>query len=285
MARIFYIRAGVIELSEDEAYQWVWSKHLALSYYSKPPGIACTQWLGTHLWGDTLLGVRFFAPVMAAALSVALLRFMTRTANARLAFWLVLIVHTTPLLAVGATLMTIDPPLVLFWTFSMFTGWRAAQAGGTTRDWVWTGVWMGLSFLYKYSALFLVPCWALFFLLWPPARAHLKRPGPWLALLVVALASTPVLVWNAQHNWITVRHVSENARIDQKWHWTLRYFSEFTGGELGLLNPVFFIGALWAMAGVAAAGAADSAGLVFLFPWVRPYSWATGRGRFTRACS
>ena len=30
------VRSG----SEDEAYQWLWSKHLALSYYSKPPMIA-----------------------------------------------------------------------------------------------------------------------------------------------------------------------------------------------------------------------------------------------------
>src|SRR5207244_2387860 len=35
--RLFYIHSSVIELSEDEAYQWTWSKNLALSYYSKPP--------------------------------------------------------------------------------------------------------------------------------------------------------------------------------------------------------------------------------------------------------
>ena len=35
-----YLASGTIQLSQDEAYQWVWSKHLALSYYSKPPGIA-----------------------------------------------------------------------------------------------------------------------------------------------------------------------------------------------------------------------------------------------------
>jgi len=40
VVQLVYLSAGKIELSEDEAYQWTWSKHLALSYYSKPPFIA-----------------------------------------------------------------------------------------------------------------------------------------------------------------------------------------------------------------------------------------------------
>src|SRR6266481_138866 len=81
--RLWYISSGIIELSNDEAYQWLWSKHLALSYFSKPPGIALIQYAGTGLWGDTQLGVRFFSPVCAAILSVVMLRFMTREVGAR----------------------------------------------------------------------------------------------------------------------------------------------------------------------------------------------------------
>ena len=43
IARWLYIASGTIDLEKDEAYQWLWSKHLALSYYSKPPGIALIQ--------------------------------------------------------------------------------------------------------------------------------------------------------------------------------------------------------------------------------------------------
>src|SRR5208337_1662718 len=66
MVRLAYIAIATIQLSRDEAYQWLWSKHLALSYYSKPPLIAYTQFLGTTLWGDNEFGVRFFSPVIAA---------------------------------------------------------------------------------------------------------------------------------------------------------------------------------------------------------------------------
>jgi 4-amino-4-deoxy-L-arabinose transferase-like glycosyltransferase len=81
--RLGYIASGTIELSNDEAYQWLWSKHLALSYFSKPPGIAFLQFAGTWLWGDTQFGVRFFSPVFAAILSIVVLRFMAREVGAR----------------------------------------------------------------------------------------------------------------------------------------------------------------------------------------------------------
>jgi hypothetical protein len=243
--RLGYIASGRIELSEDESYQWLWSKHLALSYYSKPPLIACTQFLGTSIWGDRELGVRFFSPVIAAVLSVLLLRFFAREVNIHAGFWLVVIASTTPLMAVGGTLMTIDPLSVLFWTAAVISGWRAVRLD-STRHWLWTGLWMGLGFLSKYTALFQWLCWAVFFVLWKPARVHLRRPGPYLALLVNALCTLPVLIWNARHDWITVTHLEGRGGLHSAWVPTLRFFGDFAGAEFGLLNPVYFVAAAWA---------------------------------------
>jgi membrane-associated phospholipid phosphatase len=245
LIRLGYQASGRIELSEDEAYQWLWSKHLALSYYSKPPLIAYTQFLGTTLWGDNEFGVRFFSPVIAAALSFLLLRFFAREVSARVGVWLVLLATATPLLAVGATLITIDPLSVLFWTAAMISGRRAVQLG-TTRHWLWTGLWMGLGFLSKYTALFQWLCWGLFFILWKPGRAQLKRPGPYLALLVNALCAVPVLVWNAQHGWITVTHLEERGGLATQWRPTMQFLGDFVLAEFGLLHPVFLVAAVWA---------------------------------------
>lgn len=248
--RLGYIAAGVIELSEDEAYQWLWSKHLALSYYSKPPMIAYLQWLGTRIWGDTELGVRFMSPVIAAATGLLLLRFLAAQVSARAGFWLVVMLTVTPLTAVGAVLLTIDPPLVLCWTAALLAGWRALQPQGRTRDWAWTGLWMGLGFLSKYTALLQVVCFALVFALWPETRRHLRRPGPWLALAILGVCTLPVVIWNAQHGWITVTHLGDRAGLDTAWRFTPRYFFEFLGAVAGLLNPVFFGAVVWAMVGI-----------------------------------
>ncbi len=246
LGRLAYLASGRIELSQDEAYQWIWSKHLALSYYSKPPLIAYTQFLGTWLWGDTEFGVRFFAPVIAAVLGFMVFWFCAREFNARLGFALILITTATPLLAGGANLMTIDPLSVLFWTAAMLAGWRAVQPGGAARHWAWVGLWMGLGFLSKYTALFQWLCWAVFFALWPPARRHLRRPGPYLALLVNLLLALPVLVWNSHHGWVTVTHLNGRADFGDALHFTSRFLVEFAGSEFGLLNPVFFVGTVWA---------------------------------------
>jgi len=246
VGRWIYLASGIIGLSEDEAYQWLWSKHLALSYYSKPPGIALIQWAGTSLFGDTEFGVRFFSPLFAAILSLIVLRFLARETGGRTAFSMLMATFATPLLVVGSILMTIDPPLVLCWMWAVVAGWRAAQPGGKTRDWLIVGLAMGLGFLCKYTAMMQLICWIIFFALQPAARIHLKKIGPWLALGVFALCTLPVVIWNWQHGWITVTHVAGDAGLHGQWKPTLNYFFEFTGAEAGLLNPVFFIGMIWA---------------------------------------
>ncbi len=258
-ANLAYIASGKIGLSEDEAYQWVWSKHLALSYFSKPLLIALIQFAGTHLWGDTVFGVRFFAPVIGAIISIVLIRFMARVVNARAAFWLSVIVPTTPLLALGSVLMTIDPLSVLFWTLAMTAGWRAVQDNSTTRDWLWVGLWMGLGFLSKYTAGVQLLCWLLFFGLWPAARPQLRRPGPYLALVINLICTIPVLVWNLQRGWITVHHVLSDGNLDKSGGQLLKSFTisglgeafhkytlEFLGAEAGLQNPFYFLPVIWA---------------------------------------
>ncbi len=249
IGRWLYLASGIVNLSGDEAYQWLWSKHLALSYYSKSPGIAYLQWIGTSLFGDTEFGVRFFSPLLAAVMSWLLLRFMAREIGGRAAFVLLLMTFAAPLLVVGSVLMTVDPPLVLFWMWSVIVGWRAIQADGKTRDWIMAGITLGLGFLFKYTAALQLLCWAMFFCLQPGARHHLKKIGPWLALGIFALCTLPVIIWNAQHHWTTVDHVLGDAGKNGTWRPTLDYFWEFIGAEAGLLNPIFFIAALWAMWG------------------------------------
>ena len=254
--KLLYLASGRIDLQQDEAYQWIWSKHLALSYYSKPPMIAYTQFLSTSMFGDNAFGIRFFSPVITALISVLTLRFMAKAASPRAAFWLCAALLTVPLFAIGATLLTIDPLSVMFWLLALVAGWRILRADSEARtsDWMWVGVWMGLGFLSKYTALFQWLCWAVFFTLWPPARHHLRKPGPYLALLVNAACTLPVLIWNHQHHWITVRHVAEDGGFDRVWMPTpanlwfglTRYTTDFLGLETALLNPFLILPTVWA---------------------------------------
>jgi 4-amino-4-deoxy-L-arabinose transferase-like glycosyltransferase len=244
LGHLIILASGLLELSEDEAYQWLWSKHLALSYYSKPPLIACIQFLGSRLWGDTEFGIRFFSPVLGGIGSWLLVRFLAREANGFAAFLFVLAASATPLLMVGSTLLTIDSPSVFFWLAAMVSGWTAVERD-STRAWLWTGLWMGLGFLSKYTALFQLLSWALFFILHPKARAQLRRTGPYLALLINAVCLVPVIVWNGQHHWVTLSHLANRGGLDRHWEPHLSFVSDFLLSETFLLNPVFWVGLLW----------------------------------------
>jgi membrane-associated phospholipid phosphatase len=282
VARLAYIASGTIQLCEDEAYQWLWSKHLALSYYSKPPLIAYAQWFGTTLWGQNAFGVRFLSPVISSVLGLLLLRFLARVVNARAGFFLLLVLTATPLLSVGALLMTVDPLSVLFWTAATVAGWKAIQDNSSSRDWIWVGLWMGLGFLSKYTALVQLICWVVFFALWQPARKQLKRPGPYLALLVNLLCTLPVLYWNYHRGWITVQHLADNAGGSSAWQHPIKFPVEFLGSELGLLNPVFFVLTVWACIRFWRTGRHDPR-LIFLFSMGAPlfllYLLQSFRGR------
>ena len=249
LLRWIYLAVGKIELSEDEAYQWLWSKHLALSFYSKPLLIAVSHFLSTGIWGDNAFGIRFFSPLITAAGSFFMMRFLAAEASARAGFWMVAAATATPLLCVGGILMTIDPLSVLFWMAAMVSGWKAWQQDGTAM-WAWTGLWMGVGFLSKYTALFQWFSWAVFLGLWPPARRCLRQPGFYVALQIQAICTLPVLLWNSQHGWITVTHIGQRGGLDKHWAFTTRYLLDFLLVEPLVLNPVFFVGMVLAAIGI-----------------------------------
>lgn len=248
MVRLAYIASDTIQLSEDEAYQWMWSRNLDWAYYSKPPIIAWIQWMGTHLWGHTEFGVRFFAPVLAFTFGIMMWMFVRERASEKAAFILTVVFATTPLFAVGSTLLTVDAPTVFFHTASVLAAWVAIERD-STRWWLGAGVCMALGFLSKFFSPFF---WAgmLTFLIWSPQYRHqLRRPGVWIALVLNLVGALPVLIWNSNHGWITLTHLQERGGLDKSASFNLGSLGEFVGSIAGLLNPAFFAAALAAVWG------------------------------------
>lgn len=238
--RWIYVAGNTIELSEDEAYQWLWSKYLDWSYYSKPPLIAWTHWLGTGLFGDTSFGVRWFSPLFAFLTGLGLRRFVARFSDDRTAFLFLLVVTASPVLAVGSTLMTVDALNVFFWMLTLVTSWEALRTGRRLY-WVLAGVGMAGCQLSKFFLPFHLLSFGVFFLLSSSARRVLRGAGPWLALSIGMLGWLPPWIWNVQHDWVTLQHLSERAGMHHSWRPTFRFIPDFAGVTPLLLNPVFFV--------------------------------------------
>ena len=161
-----------LELVGDEAYYWLWSKHLDYGYFSKGPGVAWTIALGAWLFGDTVLGIRFFAVLLAAGTS-ALIFVLARALFSELVAWsCVLLGAIVPLFAVGSILMTIDPLSVFFWSLTAVLFWRAKDEA-SVRWWILTGGVIGLGSLCKYTNLAQLICFAIFCLWCSEFRRHL----------------------------------------------------------------------------------------------------------------
>ena len=68
------VAAAWTPITFDEAYYWVWSKHLAGGYYDHPPMVALVIRAGTMIAGDTELGVRLVSILLALPMSYAVYR-------------------------------------------------------------------------------------------------------------------------------------------------------------------------------------------------------------------
>jgi hypothetical protein len=157
---------------------------------------------------------------------------------------------TVPLIAVGSTVMTIDAPYTCCWAWALVLAHRAVFRGSW---WAWpaAGVLVGLGILAKYTMVLFLPSFALFLLATPEQRRLLRTPGPWLLALTACLCCLPILVWNAQHDWVTVRHVLRLAGLvrgeAQGFHIQWLGPLAFLGGQAALLLVFWFIAWVAAM--------------------------------------
>ncbi len=232
------VAAGVLPLSADEAYYWLWSRHLAAGYFDHPPAIAYVIRFGTVLFGATAFGVRAGGVVLSVLASVfvwrsgaLLLRSEDAGARACLFFNLTLMISVETLAA------TPDGPSVAA-AAAVLYALAHIEDDGKGAWWLAVGLAAGLGLLSKYTAFFLGAGMAVWLLLSPKARRWLFTPWPWLGFVVALTLFLPNLVWNASHGWATFAF--QFGRIAGN-HLTLRFLFEFLGAQLVLASPFLFV--------------------------------------------
>ncbi len=242
------VMAASYELSSDECYYYLWSQHPALSYYSKGPGVAMAIAASTALLGPTELGVRFLSPLLGLGTSLILFFFARRVYNERVAIWTVLLMNAVPLFNVGALVMTIDPLSIFFWAASVYTFWLALEKS-PLFSWWWpaTGLLIGIGFLAKYTNAMELLSILLLLGATRRYRRDLLGAGFWSMLALALLCTAPVIVWNAQHAWITLIHLSARGGLNSKFALHPAAFLQFLGGHCLVYSPLVFLGLLWSL--------------------------------------
>ena len=244
VARLFC--AAKAELLPEEAYYWTYWKHPALSYFDHPPMVAWVVGLGTALFGDTEFGVRAGMIALSAGAAILMYRLGRIWFDRQVALWATLLFTLLPIFAATGLFAFPDGPLIFFWLLTLYAVSKAITQHAAY--WLLAGGAFGGALLSKYTAVMLAPSLFLFLLFSREHRRLLLRPQPWIALAIALLMFTPVLVWNAQHDWASFRfqtsrtsHPNPTTGLDVLIFWLM---------QVGVLTPMLF--ALFAVAVVRA---------------------------------
>jgi undecaprenyl-diphosphatase len=244
--RIYYILHGPLDLSPDEAHYWEWSRRLDLSYYSKGPVIAYLIYIGTSIFGDTVFGIRIMAVIFSVLSSIYMFKLTNLIyKDVSIAVYSAILLQIIPLFSTFGVIFTIDSPFIFFWIFSLFLFYRTVNPELQNQNpklttWLVLGISIGLGLLTKYLMAFFYIC-AFLFLLLSEKRYLLKTIKPYAALLVSLAVFSPVIIWNLQHDWVTLRHTAGQTHIYQGIQISLKSFFEFLGSQIGIITPVIFV--------------------------------------------
>lgn len=257
VALLHLLLGAGVGLSVDEAHYLLYAAHWDWSYFDHPPLVGWVQWplvasgagvvalrlvpgvvwLAT-VWGVYRLCLRLFAGQAQAAQVAAA------------SVWLLLLAPLLHILGIGL----LPDTLLMAWVVAlMHQTWTLMQADAAQRwaPWCVLGALLGLAGLSKYTAIFPALALALCLL-----QAHgprlLLRPQPWAAVALALLWITPVLGWNAQHEWASFAYQAQHGAGSQ---WRALEVLRF------LIVQILAYGPLWLLA---------------------LYGWHTSRGRVRR---
>ncbi len=259
--RIYYITQGVIDLSPDEAHYWEWSRRLDLSYYSKGPMIAYLIALGTAIFGDNVFGIRVMAVILSALSSVFIFFLGRRLFDEKTGLISAVLLQIIPLYSVYGVLFTIDSPFIFFWVFSLFLFWKAINTALTIPSndsmfhgksseaifWVLLGISIGFGLLTKYTMAFFYICAFLFLIVAGKYRKILLTKWPYISFAISILVFSPVILWNAKHSWVTLKHTAGQVHVEKGFNISFSSLAEFIGSQLGVLTPVILVLMIYAV--------------------------------------
>lgn len=249
----------LLTLSVDEAHYVMYAAIPAWSYFDHPPLVGWIQWPLVALNApDSIIRLIPQLLWLAACLLARELAFtlydrqherlsqagVEREAVGVWAIGLVLLAPVMHVLAVG---LLPDSLLMVLVLLLMQVTLRLSSTDPHSRDlsthawsrWLTLGLLLGLAGLSKYTAV--LPALAVIVtLLAGRGLRILLTPGPWLALMVALLLISPVLIWNAQNEWISfvyqLKHGSGGA-------WHARRLAAFVGIQLVAYGPLLVFGA------------------------------------------
>jgi 4-amino-4-deoxy-L-arabinose transferase-like glycosyltransferase len=230
---------GGIGLSGDEAHYALYGFHPALSYFDHPPMVG---WLQAFVerFSSSDFALRIWPLLFSMATAAVVYRYSQWLfpAHSRwTGFWAVVLMQSALIFHVLGLGMVPESPLMLFSLLAFGAVLRALEAN-RWRDWLLSGLYLGLAGLSKYTAITLV---VSVLLLMASERKwfQFRNPRLWAAVALAAVIVSPVFYWNATHDWISFQYQLHHGTGGS--HWSLSRFLQSQAGQLISDGPALYL--------------------------------------------
>lgn len=234
------VLASTLGLGVDESYVVTVSRVFSLSYFEHPPLhfwiIKCAAMIFAseqHL----LLRLPFIA--LFAGSTWLMYKVAESLFGSAAGFYAALLFNMTAVLTLMSFCLLPDGPLIFFMLAATLVLSKLLFVTDKVKSlplWVLFGVLTGLAMLSKYHGIFLFFGLFVFALSAKKWRFLFGLPGPYLAVVAAILVFSPVLIWNAQHQWIS-------------------FAFQGSRGAASVFSPLQFLGNIAAQAG-------------YILPWI-----------------
>jgi len=204
------------ELLDDEAYYWVWSKHLSWGYFDHPPMVALWIKISSIFFNGTL-GVRFFSAFMFSFTLIYLWKIIANKDNWHYVWLFYLLVFSVFLFNFYGFITVPDTPLYFF-TAAFLYYYKRFLEENTWKFSLLMGLSMALMLYSKYHGI-LVILFVLFSNL-----SLLKNRKFWIASIFGALLFLPHLWWQFQNGFPSILYQMHRSKKLYRIDFTLLYF-------------------------------------------------------------
>lgn len=244
---IHFLTCSNYELHRDEMLYMSFGSHLAWGFASTPPFISLVSFTVIHLFGYSEFFVKLF-PALAGTLILVIAALFTRELGGKtkavfISCFAALV--STAMLRSSSLFMPVIFEM-LFWTLFLFFLLKLI----VTQDpkyWIWIGLSFGLSFLNKYSVLFLGGSAFLALMLTPHRRLLLSKYLFW-GVIAALIIMSPNVIWQIRHNLAVATHMKELYRTQLVnvsartflWEQVIMNFSAILVWVAGLAGVLFF---------------------------------------------
>ena len=225
-----------IPIALDEAYSTAVAREFSLSFFEHPPVSFWLPVLAAKLTGIEAT-IIYRLPFLLIGFGTSWVMYLIgrEVGGSRVGLWSMLLFLAAPFFLLSSGVFAVpDGPLCFASAIVVLNLMRIAKCDGSAplRLWLDAGLAMALALGSKYQAAWLPVAVFLFMLLSPRGRKWFARPGLYVAGLIGLLGLAPVVLWNIQTDWVTLKF--HTARVSGGLHFG-NFFSMLVAQAVFLL--------------------------------------------------